>query len=51
MTAEKGIISDENYPYLAKDHNTCPLKTKLPFKNKGVTKTPDGNCDAIKEAL
>ena len=50
MTAEKGVIRADLHPYIARDQNVCPLKTKLPFKNAG-SKYVGGDCDKLKSAL
>jgi len=50
MTAANGLIKDEDYPYIARDQNSCPLKQKIPFKNKGVQYV-GGDCNNLKSAL
>ena len=50
MTASTGIIKEEDHPYIGRDQNSCPLKTKLPFKNKGVQYV-GGDCNKLKSAL
>lgn len=48
-TLNEGIVSEDEYPYIGKEHE-CEAKP-VSFKNTGLKTIPDGDEDALKEAV